>query len=73
MWVGEITFGPGIPEVDVESLPRVHAKPLAHPAAKPATPCTEESPDYSCNWQPLLQGTINTQVRVCACSGSNHS
>jgi len=72
VWVGEITFGPAIPEVSVESLPRVPAKPLAHTSRKTATACTEESADYSCSWQDLLQGTVDTRVQVCGCSGGNH-
>ena len=72
VWVGEVVLEPAIPEVSVESLPRVHANPLAHTSRKVPTPCTQESPDYSCSWQGLLQGTVDTRVQVCACSGGNH-
>ena len=73
MWVGEVTFGPGIPEVDVESLPRVHAKPLAHPAAKTAMACTPESPDYTCEWKALAVHVLgDSEVQMCGCSVGNH-
>ncbi len=56
--------GSFIPEVDVESLPRVSAKGVAHPAAKPAMDRWTEPPRV-CGWYPLLQGTVGSKVWAC--------
>lgn len=58
-----------VPEVSVESLPKVRqysAKPMAHIAAKPV--CDPFGLQAVCESNELLQGTIGTHALYCHCN-----
>lgn len=61
--------GEYVPEVDVESLPRVPTKGVAHTAAKPAMVCNEQNPAYHCDWMSHpSQSSVGQFIAVCDCS-----
>ena len=46
----------------------VRKAPLAHITKTPAPPCWEQSPNASCKWVDLVQGTVGSKAMVCTCS-----
>jgi hypothetical protein len=69
MWVGEVVLSPAIPEVDVESLPRVRPSPLAHTSRKPAMVCNEQNPAWHCDWMSHpSQSSVGQFIATCDCN-----